>query len=220
MANGRKNQKGNPVGLLMALLILLLLIIAVIVVLRSCSQGPAVSTPTPPAATQTPTPAGTPEPTPTPEPTETPEPTVSPTPEDTQTPVPTAIPPATATGSIRSDTGTDLNLVADWEAYSAGDNSMTLAVTLYAESYSLTCRAIFDGAVVTIDGSDIVFDTAAVEYSGDELHKSELGSVSVTMPLGEDGTLTVPISAVWNFGGSYSGTDFATLSAEGVAQIG
>lgn len=219
MANGRKNQKGSPAGLLMALLILLLLIIALIVVLRSCSPEQAAPTPTPPAAA-TETPAAPATATATAEPTQTPEPTVAPTPAGTETPAPTAIPPATATGSIRSDTGTDLNLAADWEAYSAGDGNITLAVTLYAESYSLTCRAIPDGATVTIDGTAIVFDTAAVDYSGDALHKNELGSVSMTMPLGEDGTLTVPLSAVWDFGGSYSGTDFDALSAEGVVQIG
>jgi hypothetical protein len=125
-----------------------------------------------------------------------------------------------ASGSFRSDTGTVLNLTADWTAVSSGDGNVTVTVTLSVESYSLQCSEIYQGATVTIGGESRSFDTPAVAYDGSAgLASTPLGSVSVTLPA-DGGTLSVPITAAWKFGGTYSGTDLPVITAEGTASAG
>ncbi|NCB51124.1 MAG: hypothetical protein EOM54_04480 [Clostridia bacterium] len=213
--NGKK--KNNPAGLLVALLMLLLMTIAIFIVLRSCAAVETVPTPTPAAASASPSEGTeTPDETETPTPTATPEPTPTPTEEPSPTPEPTEEPEIDANGSFRSDTGTGLNLVAEWTAAYAGDGNATVTVTLYAESYSLQCSSIYNGGTVVLGGESHSFNTEAVDYDGSAgLAKNSLGSVSVTLPLEEDGGLSIPASASWSFGGTYSGTELGLITADG-----
>lgn len=213
--NGKK--KNNPAGLLVALLLLLLMAIAIFIVLRSCTAVGTEPTPSPAASSTLPTAEGTETPEPTPSPTATPEPTPSPTEEPSPTPEPTEEPVVDAAGSFRSDTGTGLNLVAEWTLASAGEGNVLVTVTLYAESYSLQCSSIYNGGTVVLDGGSHSFNTEPVSYDGSAgLAKNALGSVSVTMPLGEDGAFSIPASASWSFGGTYSGTELGLISAGGM----
>lgn len=217
MASNNKPQKSTA-GLLVALLLLLLLIIAAFVILRSCAASEPVATPTPiptESAEPAPTETETPEPTLTP----TPEPTPTPTEEPSPTPEPTEEPVVDESGSFRSDTGTGLNLVVDWSATSSG-NDVILTVTLWAESYSLQCSPIYDGATIVIDGEQYAFSTQAVNYDGEDgLASSNLGSVTATLPQGDNGSLSVPITASWKFGGTYSDTALDVITAEGSVVI-
>jgi cytoskeletal protein RodZ len=216
MAQNNKPKK-NPAGVLVALLMLLLAAVAIFIVLRSFAAGEPEPTSAPsPAESSEPTAAETEAPSPSP----TAEPSPSPTPEEEPSPSPTPYPVIEESGSFKSDTGTALNIVADWTAVSSGDGNVTLTVTLSAESYSIECGAIRNGATIVIDGESHTFSTSALDYDGNTSAKNVLGSVSTTLQLGDGGTLTVPISAVWAFGGTYSDKEMGSISAEGEAAIG
>lgn len=214
-ANGR--PKYNPAGLLVAIMMLLLIVVALFIILRSCAAGEPETTPTPPAATLEPSPAGTD----TPEsaaPSAAPEP--SPTPTEAPTPEPTPQPAITGSGSFRSDTGTGLNLVADWAAASSGNGKVTVTVALSVESYSLQCGPVYNGATVTVNGESRSFSTPTIDYDGaDSLASSSLGSAVFTVGPNSDGSLSAPVTASWAFGGSYSGTELKVITAEGVISV-
>ncbi|MEG2214854.1 MAG: hypothetical protein RRY09_04480 [Oscillospiraceae bacterium] len=197
----------------MALLLLLLVVIALFIVLRSCAADKPAATPTPTSvSTEQPGAAVTDVPTPTQAPRETAEPTPVSTPEPTPEPTPAAV---DAFGSFKSETGAGIELVADWSATGTGDGKAIVIVTLSVESYSLQCRDIWNGATVVIDGSPHSVTTAAVDYDGSDVGKNELGSINVTLPLAADGSLNVPVSATWNFKGSYGDQTFSSISASG-----
>lgn len=140
------NNKKSPAGAILALLILVIIVVALIFILRGGGDESDTQT-TPPATGEvvnTPggdegqdgqvSPTDSVEETniPTTSPTETAQPTPDPTPSPTPTPT-----PAATSGSFKSDTGTGLNIVADWTLTPNGDGTSTLTLKLSAESYSL-----------------------------------------------------------------------------------
>ena len=208
MANNRK--KGSSAGVVFALLMLIVIVIALVIVLRSCSaqNGGEGSSSTPPANTETVVnspentpaqPSGTPAgesapPSPSAAPSETPEPTPSPTPA-----------PANASGTLRSNTGTSLNIVADWQL-----NGTTLTVNVSAESYSLYSQGAWHAGEVTVGGQTYYFDTQAIEYDGPGQGTNPLGSVTIN-----NVSLGAAISVSWHFRGTYGGTELETITAAG-----
>ena len=209
-SNGRKR---NPAGAIVALLILIMIVIALVVVIRQ-GGGEAEETPTPPAqestepaATPTPTPEATP--TPAPEPTPTPEPTPSPTPSPEPSAEPT--PEPGRSGSFRSDTGTGLEIVADWSLSGSGAETR-LSLTLSAESYSLQTREIWKGAALTLGGETFEFDTEAVDFAGPGQGTSVLGTLEAVI---DGSVLPAQVEHSWHFQGSYGGEELEYITASG-----
>lgn len=145
------------------------------------------------------------------------------TPSPVETPAPVEIPSDEPTGgsglvdvsgSIRSETGTALNLIADWECVSVSARNVRLTVTLYLESYSLSVGERY-GNTLRIGEETVTFRTPALEVPSGELVKTELYSWSETYTLPEDGQLTTTLSAAWAFAGSYSGVELPEISLSG-----
>ena len=212
------NRRRNPAGAIVALLILVMIIIALVVVLRQGggdvqespgpdaqeSAAPSASPQEEPETEVTPTPAPTPAPTPTP----TPEPTETPRPSE---PAQEAV--GDAEGALRSDTGTGLEIRADWSLSAAEGGAARLTVRLYAESYSLQTREIWHGAVLSVGGQSYEFDTQEVDYAGPVLGENELGELSVEL---EGLSLPAEASVTWRFQGSYGGEELEEITASGV----
>ena len=148
-------------------------------------------------------------PTPAPEPTPTPEPTPSPTPSPEPSAEPT--PEPARSGSFRSDTGTGLEIVADWSLSGSGAETR-LSLTLSAESYSLQTREIWKGAALTLGGETFEFDTEAVDFAGPGQGTSVLGTLEAVI----DGSI-LPAQAElsWHFQGSYGGEELEYITASG-----
>lgn len=213
MANNRK--KGSPAGIIFALLMLIVIVIALVIVLRSCGTGGEGATTTPPVtnAVTEPSegPASTPEGTQAPStPSATPSATPSPTPSPTPTPTPTPS-SVESSGSFRSDTGTPLNIVVNWEISGSG-SSATLLVTVYAESYSLHSQGAWHAGWLTIGGQTYYFDTEAIDYDGNTQATNLLGTVAASVD-----TANLPATAElsWHFQGSYGDTELETITATG-----
>lgn len=169
--------------------------------------------PTPPAATAQTLPPVESEtlPTDTPSPTGTPEPAPSQTPEPTPTPTPTTL-PVSASGSFASDTGTGLNLVADWSAYTDGSGAAKLRVELSARSYSFYTDAIWNALELTVNGTTYSASSAAVRYDGADMVVTPLASFTVDAPEGG-----ADLTATWHYRGSYSGIPLEDITAAGRA---
>ena len=204
MANNR--NKSNPAGVIFALLMLVVIVVALVIVLRSCS-GPAgeeqpsappadTAEPADPGAEDSAAPVSTPSapPTPSATPAATPAPTPSPTPA-----------PANASGTLRSDTGTSLNIVADWELRGG-----TLTVSVSAESYSLQSVGAWHAGSVTVGGQTYYFDTQAISYDGPGQGLNPLGSVTI-----QNVSAGSAIEVAWHFRGTYGGVELETISASG-----
>lgn len=219
------NSKKSPAGAILALLILVIIVVALIFILRGGgdgdgdvqeSQEPGISTDLPldtdaPEETSIPTDGADSSAPPTTNPTEPAEPTAEPTPSPTPTPTPTPAAQATS-GSFKSDTGTGLNIVADWTLTPNGDGTSTLELKLSAESYSLYTVDSWHAAKLELGGSSWEFDTKAVEYDGPGIGTNELGSLKVTV---NSSVLPATATLTWNFQGSYGGTELPKIVATG-----
>ena len=182
-------------------------------------ETPAPATPTPAPVTEAPTPAPTAEPTPTPEPT--PEPTPTPTPEPTPTPTPeptptpTPAPPATQSGSFSSDTGTPLNVRADWKTYTDASGAQKLQVDVVALHYSCFTSSLWNGVELTVDGQTYSANSPAISYDGNAQQTTTLYSWIIDAP----DSASVSIRAVWHYRGTYSGKALDDIVASGTATI-
>ena len=172
--------------------------------------------------TSTPGPEPSPTPMATPAPMETfqpaPENTAQPTPEPSAapTPAPTAEPAAPApgtiaSGSFRSDTGTPLNLVADWRAVSIDAANVRITVTLSLESYSLDIGER-RGNLLTFNGQEYYFLTDPIEITGEGFVKTQIYVWSQEVPLSQ---LSFELSVRWNLLGSYSKQEMEAIELSG-----
>ena len=143
-------------------------------------------------------------------PEETPEPTPVPTPPPTPSPTPVPTPAPAAAGSIRSDTGTGLNLRADWRVYADASGKLKLQVDVSAVSYSFYTDALYQAVVLTAGGSSYSANSAAVHYGGEALITSPIASFTVDAPASGSA-----LSVVWNYRGSYSGKPLDQIIASG-----
>lgn len=154
------------------------------------TQAPVVIMTPPPApvivATPVPTPAQTPEPVPTPAP----------------TPLPMPAGVLLGNGRFTSDSGSPLNIHADWQAVSAGGDAVAVTVVVYADHYSISYsgfRSLFislNGDYQTLQANDIFADSNTFQ-------SSELGryQFSVAVPAGTQ--LILPLEVRWEFNGTY-----------------
>lgn len=162
--------------------------------------------PTLPPAAPTPTPLPTPIPTPVP----TPVPTPTPTPVPITTPYVAPAQTVLASGSFRSQTGTYLNIVADWDAKSVDANRVEITVTVSTESYALhtvplsrTLNISLDGQYVSLDVPGITYPNDGTEYP--PLAKNLLGSYTYTVELPANSSRALALQVEWHFNGSYTG---------------
>lgn len=157
---------------------------------------------TPPAVNETP------DPEPTPEETEMPFETREPL--ESEEPEPDAEPeltPIDASGSIRSSTGTGLNLVADWSATDGAEGKVTLRVAVSTESYSFFTSELYQSLELVVNGETYRANTPQIAYEGSDQILTPLADFELELPRG-----TADIRLTWHYKGSYSGVEIADIS--------
>ena len=180
-----------------------------------------------PAAVQTPTPTATPSPTPVTEggmfPAEELVPIVpgvndTPAVSDENASSANTIPTGTVIGSgtFRSDTGTALNIHADWTASISGAQTVDIKVTVYADHYSLITYATPGALQISVDGQYVSLASPAIEDdgTGGESH-TEINSRTFTVSLTSGEVRNVPVQVVWLYRGTYSGVELQTIECGG-----
>lgn len=156
--------------------------------------------------------------TPTPQPTA--EPTATPAPE---TPAPTIEPVGNTrtvdeSGSFSSNTGTKLNMVANWSVTSANDSELTLKLDLVLNSYTLSVGP--HNGVVTVNGVDYSFTSPGISYKNEQyMNSAPMTSLTVTVPAPLGETVSIPVAVSWDFYGTYGGKDISKITASDTISV-
>lgn len=214
----------------MYVVVFILLLIAVVIfcIVRMTpgeEQTPPSAEPSQTVQINTPEPVSTPAPVEespeiTAQPSAEPVPTAQPTPEPIQTPEPTPVETPLGQGSFSSETGTGLELVVSWTAMSAGADTARLDIVISASSYSFFTSELPGSISLTVDGVSYSLGSSAVEYDGNDMILSKLAEKSVSIALDSTGRANPGITVMWNYRGSYGGTELENLLAIGSADIG
>lgn len=143
---------------------------------------PAETVPTPTPYVPTPTPY---VPTPTP---------YVPTPEPAGLPL--------GSGTISSGMPWLLNIHADWSAVTATNSRAEVTVIVYADHYSLHYNSFENLAIRLGDESHRMYANE-IQSDLNQPQSTELGRYTYSIPLAKGETVSLPLSAVWEFGGTY-----------------
>ena len=167
--------------------------------------------------------------TPTPAPSETPAPSVQPTGEPTggegnnsggtTTQTPSQLERViNQSGSFESSTGTKMIMYANWSAVSQNSESVTIKVDLVLSSYTLSVGA--HNGVVTINGVDYKFTSPGISYKSEKVrNNAALASVTATVTVPAGQAVNIPVSASWDFYGTYGGVEISQVTASGTISI-
>jgi hypothetical protein len=174
--------------------------------------------PTPPViAAQTPAPQETPyyipatpapaTPAPaTPAPVLTPAPTLTPvTPLPTTAPTTVPVQTTLSSGSFSSDTGTWLNITADWSVTSLDQNKVQVTVSVSAVSYALHYTSFPRTLNISLDGQYVSLDPTSITYDGGEQAVHSLGTTSFTVDLPVNSSKAMTLQVAWEFNGEMGG---------------
>ena len=156
-----------------------------------------------PAATPTPYLLTTPAPTPAPTPVPTPVPTLAPAPTPLPTTAPTTVPVQTTltSGSFSSQTGSWLNITADWSVKSLSQDHVEVTVSVSAVSYALHYTAFPRSLNISLDGQYVSLDPASIVYDGGEQAVHALGTTSFTVDLPTNSSKALALQVEWQFNG-------------------
>ena len=175
---------------------------------ESTASSAAPSEPAPPEESSEPASTPTPQPTPTPDP----------EPEETLDPSVPATRELNLSGDFASTSGTNLNIGVKWTAVSGNDETVRLTVEVYLYSYTMHCGVV--GGSVSVNGETKDFYSDSIDYdSSEKLQALKLQTVKLNIPVAIGETVSVPISAQWNFSGQYNGKDIDGLSVEQIIEI-
>ena len=133
-----------------------------------------------------------------------------------------AVPVGTSLGSgtFRSDTGTSLNVHADWSAVVGSTESVNLTVTVYVDSYSLYTTASPEALNISVNGQYVSLASPAIEYDGTSgLLSTQINSRTFTINLPAGGSASVPLAVVWHYRGTYGGVALDTIECGGTVSL-
>lgn len=229
-------SKGRIKAVLFIIVFLLVIAVAINLLMDMQSERKADATPTndPYANTVTPsvetqpaleTPQPTPAIAPSTAPTATPVPTQAPTP----TPVPTATPEPVqpvipqgeviGSGSFTSDTGTPLNLRADWTATVLDAEHIEVTVNVYLVSYQIEVRELYNAVNVSVGDQYASADSPAIKWENNTRLETLLASTVHTLSLPSGSSASFPLAAQYQFGGTYSKVDLPVIECGGTIEL-
>ena len=128
------------------------------------------------------------------------------------------IPTGTSLGSgtFRSDSGTSINIHADWNALVSGTNTVDITVTAYVDSYSLFTTASPDVLNISVDGQYFSLASPAIEIpTTTQPVSTKINSRTVTVTLSGGETRNIPVEVNWQYRGTYGGTYLDSIECGG-----
>ena len=213
----------HRVNIFIALVLVLIIIAAVSAWLTGSNMKD-----TAPTETAQPTPGLTPSvitTAPTAEPTETaaPEPTATPETEPSEAPQPSQAPgnvnrTINESGSFESNTGTNMIMYLNWSAVSQNSETVTIKIDLTLSTYALSIGP--HNGIISVNGTDYRFTSAGVTHTNNDSRNTTnltSTSINVTVPAGQ--SVNIPVSAVWDFNGTYNGKPITQISAGGTISL-
>lgn len=178
--------------------------------IETAQPTPAIAPSTAPTATSVPaTQVPTQAPTPTPVPTATPE------------PVQPVIPQGEVigSGSFTSDTGTPLNLRADWTATVLDAERVEVTVNVYLVSYQIEVRELYNAVNVSVGDQYASADSPAIKWENNTRLETLLASTAHTLSLPSGSSASFPLAAQYQFGGTYSKVDLPVIECGGTIEL-
>jgi len=145
------------------------------------------------------------------QPVETPKPAESKAPVSSRT--------VTGSGSMSSNTGTNLNLLVKWNTVAVNDKEVSVVFDIYANCYTLNSSAKYQALKLVVDGKEYVMNAPNISSSSSTPTSVKLCSATVKMDLAEGESVSVPVSAEWKFEGTYSGVDIDIIETSGTLSI-
>jgi len=119
-------------------------------------------------------------------------------------------------GTFRSDSGTSINIHADWSAVVSGANTVDVTVTAYVDSYSLYTTASPDVLNIAVDGQYFSLASPAIEIPTTTTPVStKINSRTVTVTLSGGETRNIPVEVLWHYRGTYGGTYLDSIECGG-----
>lgn len=185
----------------------------------SVETQPALEMPQPtPAIAPSTSPTATPVPA-TPVPTQTQNPT--PVPTETSEPVQPVIPQGEVigSGSFTSDTGTPLNLRADWTATVLDAEHVEVTVNVYLVSYQIEVRELYNAVNVSVGDQYASADSPAIKWENNTRLETLLASTVHTLSLPSGSSASFPLAAQYQFGGTYSKVDLPVIECGGTIEL-
>ena len=128
------------------------------------------------------------------------------------------IPTGTSLGSgtFRSDSGTSINIHADWTALVSGPSTVDITVTAYVDSYSLYTTASPDVLNIAVDGQYFSLASPAIEIpTTTQPVSTKINSRTVTITLSGGDTRAIPVEVIWHYRGTYGGTYLDSIECGG-----
>lgn len=127
--------------------------------------------------------------------------------------------PFELSGTLRSATGTSLELIIEWRAVRKRGE----AFATFVAEVSISHKAlVYPSAMGTLSIGDknFVFRSPYYEYYRNTADKSRVYSVSTDIPCEAGETVKLGISARWNFSGTYENTDIDAVTVGGYVPVG
>lgn len=201
------------VGIAFVLLIIILALVLMWVFSSGDNSTPEVPVETP-STTAAPTNDSTPEPSA--------APTSEPAPSATPTAVPTPEPTddgkehtrtLSKSGSISSDSTTQLKLEVNWSVTSKNDDELLVSVTVNVRHFALGIGQ--RNGTVSVGGQTQSFRSPAFDDNDDADYASttQIFTTSFVVPCAIGESVDLPVSATWSFNGSYSGVEYKDITA-------
>lgn len=221
-------------AVLFIIVFLLVIAVAVNLLMDMQSEKKAAATPTNDPYANTVTPSVETQPAlETPQPTPAIEPSVAPTATPTATPTPTPIPTATTepvqpvipqgevigSGSFTSDTGTPLNLRADWTATVLDSERVEVTVNVYLVSYQIEVRELYNAVNVSVGDQYASADSPAIKWENNTRLETLLASTVHTLSLPSGSSASFPLAAQYQFGGTYSKVELPVIECGGTIEL-
>ena len=227
-------SKGRIKAVLFIIVFLLVIAVAVNMLMDMQSEKKAEATPTNDPYANTVTPSVETQPAlETPQPTPAIEPSVAPTATPTATPTPTPIPTATTepvqpvipqgevigSGSFTSDTGTPLNLRADWTATVLDSERVEVTVNVYLVSYQIEVRELYNAVNVSVGDQYASENSPAIKWENNTRLETLLASTVHTLSLPSGSSASFPLAAQYQFGGTYSKVELPVIECGGTIEL-
>lgn len=119
-------------------------------------------------------------------------------------------------GTFRSDSGTSINIHADWNALVSGQNTVDITVTAFVDSYSLYTTATPEALNIAIDGQYFALASPLIEIPTTTQPVSTLiNNRTVTVSLSGGETRSIPVEVIWHYRGTYGGTYLDSIECGG-----
>ena len=131
----------------------------------------------------------------------------------TPPPPPPFVPRTIGSGSFRSSTGVNLNLVTKWSCTTTDSGNASLKLDFYVESYTIYAAACPAALTITAYGATSALDMPDLSLETSALTQTHVGSKNYNISITDGNTATVPIAVKWYFGGVYSGVDLSVIES-------